>query len=189
MNDWEGYKSSNMKAAKKAIWNPKLNGEWRPSVEIVDLFNWKDKDVVDFGCGIGRNIVYLNSKGCKRIFGYDYERMLNLAIEYLDQENCNFIPVAYPNDNKIPDSEIDIVFCSLALQHLSPEDLEYSLKWFVRVLKETGNLIIYGRDTSDPPDNIPVLPSVSLYFIQDSYEELPTKDRHTHSLSIWSRKN
>lgn len=187
--EWKQQHVTDLNTAKVAIWTPAVNGDWRPSSDIIDKFDWKDKVVVDFGCGVGRNLEYLFTKECAKLYGYDHPEMLTLAFQYLGDRANKFIPVTAYRFEEIPNGSVDTVFCSLVLQHLEPDPLNRSLEWFTKILKNTGKLIVFGRDCGDHWQRWhKVKPFIAQFFNKMSDEPYQTEDIFVHSLSVWMKK-
>jgi len=111
-----------------------------------------DKLALDFACGPGRNIVKFNSQ-FQRIDGADISDFnLKNAIKW-----CEYNEVSTPNLYKtngynlqeIKNEIYDVVFSTIAMQHICVYDIRYGLmSEFFRVLKPGGMVCIqmgYGN--------------------------------------------
>ena len=111
----------------------------------------KKLKVLDFGCGIGRNLVgMVRYSPAWEIYGYDNTAMLARAEIYLKEnlrdKERNQIILFNEWDSSAKSSSYDCIFCSLVLQHLSPELLKQRLTEFA-LLSEW--LVVLGRRTLD----------------------------------------
>lgn len=114
----------------------------------------KDKIALDFGCGPGRNIVKFNNQ-FNQIDGVDIsQNNLDKAKEWCKENNISNINLFLNNGIDISccqSNYYDIVFSTIAMQHICVYDIRYSLLTdFYRVLKPGGNLCIqmgYGTNS------------------------------------------
>jgi len=112
---------------------------------IPDISN---KAVLDFGSGLGRNLVFYTGK-VKSIDGVDIaEHNLNLTREWLAHNNYDLDNYKlYKNDgvslNGIPSSTYDVVMSTICLQHISVYKIRYNLlSEFHRVLNSSGYITL-----------------------------------------------
>lgn len=100
-------------------------------------FNFDNKTVLDFGCGVGSSCFMLNSSN---YLGLD-----------CDSKRIDFAKRLYPDynfdilqENKIPvdDNSFDYIFLISVLHHISSESLKDYIQEFYRVIKENGKIII-----------------------------------------------
>ena len=112
-----------------------------------------NKIALDFACGPGRNIVKFN-KIFKRIDGVDISD-INLSNAKIWCETNNIVPPTfYQNSGSdlsvVPTEFYDIVFSTIAMQHICVHEIRYSLfQDMFRVLKSDGNICIqmgYGTN-------------------------------------------
>lgn len=108
---------------------------------------------LDWACGPGRNIVLFSSR-FKRIDGVDMsQNNLENARIYTSclpvEKTPNFYECNGLDLQKIPDSTYDVVFSTIAFQHICCHSIRYNyMKEFNRVLKPGGFLCIqmgYGE--------------------------------------------
>jgi ubiquinone/menaquinone biosynthesis C-methylase UbiE len=140
---------------------------WSPTFRdpVVGHFdahnNWKDYDVflfknintknkigLDFGCGPGRNIVKFADK-FQRIDGVDIsQNNLDKAKIWFNHSMLEMEPNLYMNNGVdlscISGTEIyDIVFSTIAIQHICVYEIRFSLfSEFYRLLKHGGHICI-----------------------------------------------
>lgn len=118
------------------------------------------KDVLDFGCGVGRNLVYYTGKA-RSIDGVDIaEKNLQLARDWLRIKNYNVASYRlYKNDgvslNGIPDEMYDVVMSTICMQHISVYSIRYNLlSEFYRVLRNNGYITIQFLYSTDKPNTV-----------------------------------
>ncbi len=126
-------------------WTDKFISEY--DFDVPDIFlNYLEPGsyILDFGCGVGRDIKYFLDKGYK-VKGIDGSKeMCKIATEVVDQdiECINFLDINY-------DNEFDGVFCCASLLHLNNDDLMMVLKKLYLSLKSNGILFVsfkYGEN-------------------------------------------
>jgi ubiquinone/menaquinone biosynthesis C-methylase UbiE len=117
-----------------------------------DIYLFKDietagKTALDFGCGPGRNIVKFADR-FSQIDGVDISQTnLNKARIWFMKNNLQTIPQLFVNNGidltGINDNVYDVVFSTIAMQHICVHETRYSLlSEFYRVLKPGGSLCI-----------------------------------------------
>ena len=131
-------------------------------IKFINKFKQKNEEVLilDFGCGVGRNIKYLFEKlepgdiNKIRIYGYDFKNLINLAKEYLGMgiwNKTNWID--YPMKNLIglnkKNIKFDIIFASLVFQHIPEWELRNILKNLNELIKKDSILIVDSRGYLD----------------------------------------
>lgn len=135
---------------------------WRdPVVGSFDQHNqWKDYDeylfkdietngkvALDFGCGPGRCIVQYANK-FERIDGVDISQInLDKAKIWFEKNQLKTVPKLYVNNgidlSNIENNIYDVVFSTIAMQHICVHETRYSLlSEFHRVLKPGGSICI-----------------------------------------------
>ncbi len=121
--------------------------------ELVDLFNKKGvRRVLDLGCGSGRHLTYLASKGF-RVSGIDSsETALSYARESLEEQKltaeltCGSFYERLP----YPDDCFDAVVCCRALNHGTIEQISLTVNEIERVLTEPGLIFVEVRKPHPP---------------------------------------
>jgi ubiquinone/menaquinone biosynthesis C-methylase UbiE len=134
--------------------------------EDYRYYLWKDipdlhtKDVLDFGCGPGRNLTFY-ANTFKSIDGVDLAAgNLELAKRWIAQQGLDPNKFKlYKNDgvslNGIPDASYDIIMSTICLQHISVHEIRYQLmKEFYRVLRPGGYFTAQFLLTADKPGTV-----------------------------------
>jgi ubiquinone/menaquinone biosynthesis C-methylase UbiE len=141
-----------------AQWSPSNRG---PVVGFFDEHNaWLDYDeylfksidtsgkiALDFGCGPGRNIVKF-ANIFAQIDGVDISKVnLEKARDWFNANNLSMKPKLFKNNGidlaYIPSNTYDIVFSTIAMQHICIHEIRFNLfSEFLRVLKSGGSICI-----------------------------------------------
>ena len=106
----------------------------------------KAHKILDVGCGTGRDLAWLLSKG-KDAYGIDPSKaMLTAANSYLAKHNISgqgrLFEGALPDLSLFNEAEFDGVLCSAVLMHLPEEKIFDSVYALRRILRPGGTLII-----------------------------------------------
>ena len=115
----------------------------RNNINADDYF--KDKVVVDAGCGSGKYCATLASLGAKKVIGIDIgEKGLEFANKQkqkhprgniIEYKNCSLL------DIQLDDNSVDMVWSNGVIHHT--KDYEKCLSEFSRIIKPNGNLYLY----------------------------------------------
>ncbi len=118
-------------------------------ISPLPVFFFKDKRVLDAGCGIGRNSLWVLEAKAREVVAFDYdERTVSVARENLSSySNCSVLFKSV-YDITFRD-EFDAAFCIGVLHHLAAPAL--ALENLVASLKEGGTLIVwaYAREGNE----------------------------------------
>lgn len=130
-----------------------------PSRHLLKYINQENKSnntkLLDFGCGIGRNLIFLSESlpDCQ-IYGYDNEIMLRQAKKFVyqkyqknidDIENIHL----FNNWNDIKQQKFDLIYATLVFQHIYEEPLSQ----YLRDIKAMTNvLLVESRRFNDDLD-------------------------------------
>ncbi len=139
---------------------------------VEEMF--KDKTVLDIGCGAAGKTLYYASRGVKKIYGMDIipkykEEALALAIDKSLTDRFEFV-LADASNLSFKDETFDTIILNDAMEHLSkPVEV---LNECYRVLKSKGRLYInfppyyhpYGAHLSD----LMGIPWVHIFFDEDT---------------------
>ena len=112
-------------------------GEWETLRKLLPDF--KDKRVLDLGCGYGWHCIYAMEHGASSVVGVDIShKMLEVA-----KEKTHFPQVEYKccaiEDVEFPEESFDVILSSLAFHYVA--DYEILVKKIYRILKSGGNLV------------------------------------------------
>lgn len=113
-------------------------GEWETLRKLLPDF--KDKRVLDLGCGYGWHCIYAMEHGASSVVGVDIShKMLEVA-----KEKTHFPQVEYKccaiEDVEFPEESFDVILSSLAFHYVA--DYEILVKKIYRILKSGGNLVL-----------------------------------------------
>jgi ubiquinone/menaquinone biosynthesis C-methylase UbiE len=108
----------------------------------------KHDEVLDAGCGSGRNISIL-SPLVKQIVGIDYsEEMIKRARERVASEDLHNVDLMQGDvtSMQFPSASFHKVICTSVLQYLDDESCAVALRELVRVCKPGGRLVIHLKN-------------------------------------------
>ncbi len=136
MNTKEAY--NNWAETYDSIVNPTRNlDEKVVRTELIDI---KDKDIVEAGCGTGKNSVYF-AEYAKSLRAFDIsDEMLSVAKTKVKNRSVEFlihdITKPWPFDNQI----CDLVSINLILEHI--ENINFVFQEAFRILRKKGGLFV-----------------------------------------------
>lgn len=104
----------------------------------------KYSTVVDFGCGIGRIMLYLDYHN---LIGIDTsQEMLDIAKDSFSElpfaTNFKFIK-ASGEHLPIETNSVDLIYSFITLQHIDKEDVSLIVKEFYHILKVGGRILLH----------------------------------------------
>lgn len=112
-------------------------GEWPALAKILPDF--KNKKVLDLGCGYGWHSFYAAENGAKEVVGIDIsDKMLEVAISKNHFPQVHFEKGAIEELN-FPKNYFDVVFSSLALHYVA--DYPQVVREVASILKPSGEFI------------------------------------------------
>jgi len=107
---------------------------------IETLSHYAFDNVLELGCGTGKNTRWLLSKGSK-VIGLDFSKqMLNRAQTKIQDNRVEFIHTDLNNEWPVSDNSVDLVTSSLTLEHII--ELTHIYSQANRVLQENGKFFI-----------------------------------------------
>ena len=96
----------------------------------------KSLDILEIGCGTGKNTEYLLTKA-KKLVGADFSaEMLAQAKEKIKAENVEFRQFDLREDWNFNENQYDFITCSLALEHI--ENIDFVFGQARKVLRANG---------------------------------------------------
>lgn len=116
---------------------------------LIDSSEWKDKDILDVGCGTGRNSIWPIKYGAKRAVAIDVdEGSLNSARQNLHNISNAEVKLMSAYDIEY-ENAFDIVFSIGVIHHL--EFPERALLQMQKAAKKGGKILIwvYGYENSE----------------------------------------
>ena len=103
---------------------------------LREIISGDDLDVLEIGCGTGKNTEFLQTKA-KHLVGADFSaEMLERAKAKITAENVEFRQMDLREDWKFAENLFDLITCSLALEHI--ENLDFVFEQAHKVLRENG---------------------------------------------------
>jgi 2-polyprenyl-3-methyl-5-hydroxy-6-metoxy-1,4-benzoquinol methylase len=115
--------------------------------ELINQYFIKNDSTADIGCGIGRDVNWLNNHGFS-VVGIDAsEEMLKQAQQLYP--DLDFRLDNLPALANLEHSEFQNVLCSAVLMHLNTNEIEMACFRLVELLKKDGRLIISIRGTHE----------------------------------------
>ena len=97
-------------------------------------------DILEIGCGTGKNTEYLLTKA-RQLIGADFSaQMLERAKAKITAENVEFRQMDLRQEWSFAENSFDLITCSLALEHI--ENIDFVFKQASRVLRLGGQFYI-----------------------------------------------
>lgn len=132
---WGGFSKTDNLHAKKM-----LVDRFKGFDSFHNLF-FKNKTVIDFGCGGGRYTNAIRMLGAKNVVGIDFGiEGINIAKKNYKYKNINFLQKNVLN-TKINSNVYDIVFSNGVLHHTT--DYKKGIKECIRICKPEGYVYLY----------------------------------------------
>lgn len=119
----------------------------------IDFIKWlKVKEILDLGCGYGRNLVVLTKRGFN-VSGVDIsEKAITLCREYLESLQLTSQNIyradAYNLKEIFENNTFDMIISTALFLHLSNPDIVVEEIW--QILKKNGYALIELHSTEDP---------------------------------------
>lgn len=103
---------------------------------LREMISGENADVLEIGCGTGKNTEFLRTVA-KHLIGADFsEEMLEIAKTKIVSETVEFRRMDLRENWDFADESFDLITCSLALEHI--ENLDFVFAEAARVLRENG---------------------------------------------------
>ena len=128
----------------------KLHASLTPNriYELINQYFIKNKSTVDIGCGIGRDVKWLNNNEFPCIGVDASEGMLKQACQLYP--NIDFQIDYLPELNKLANLTFQNILCSAVLMHLDNNAIKVACLRLLQLLNNDGRLIISIRGTNEP---------------------------------------
>jgi malonyl-CoA O-methyltransferase len=139
-------KSSDNVKASYAKWSQTYDHVENPTRDLDRkvipkvLINLRGKDVIEAGCGTGKNTTWL-AKTARSLKSFDLsEEMVNVARQKITGANVEFVQHNITERWIFPNDCCDVVTINLVLEHI--EDIDFVFKEAYRVLRKNGKLFV-----------------------------------------------
>lgn len=110
----------------------------KSTIDTLDNYNFTN--VIELGCGTGKNTEWLLKKA-ERIIGIDFsQEMLNIAREKISDKRVEFKKTDLNQDWDVEDHFADLITSSLTLEHIN--DLDHIFKQANQKLTDKGLFFI-----------------------------------------------
>lgn len=111
--------------------------EWRVFKKLLP--NFKNKTVLDLGCGYGWHCNYAVEQGAKRVIGIDQsEKMLKVASEKFPSSKIEFVKEDIEKVD-FPENTFDVVMSSLVFHYV--ENYEALIHKINQMIKANGKIV------------------------------------------------
>ncbi|TSC96018.1 MAG: putative methyl transferase [Parcubacteria group bacterium Athens1014_10] len=110
---------------------------------------FKDKKVLDAGCGMGRNSYWLLKYGAKEVVGFDFDQR-SIAAARKNLSSFSNVKIEFRSIYNLPlENEFDIAFCIGVIHHL--ENPQLAIKNLIKAVRPGGLILIwvYGHESNE----------------------------------------
>jgi SAM-dependent methyltransferase len=110
----------------------------------IELLNFQNKAIVDFGCKYGHSVPFLVCSGARHITGIDgYDEYLKAGASVFERLYAN-VKMMASNEGFIPiqSETVDLVLMIEVISHINPSYLDTVFSEVLRIMKRGGVLFI-----------------------------------------------
>jgi ubiquinone/menaquinone biosynthesis C-methylase UbiE len=152
----------------------------KATIQTLSKYNFEN--VIELGCGTGKNTEWLVTKA-KSLIGLDFsEEMLNKAKSKIKSDKIRFQQADLKKTWEIENGFADLITCSLTLEHI--EDLDFIFNQAHQKLKVGGKFFI-----SELHPTRQYLGSKAKYETENGVEELEVYRHHLSDYLNSAKKN
>lgn len=153
-NGWSHVSTLNLETVVDLVLTNGTSETIKSDIWLIPMIgdNSKSLSVLDFGCGVGRNIFDFSQKFSNwRFYGYDNPNMIDKSYEY-SKIKFNKMVSDYSNLELISDwdrlknMKFDCIYATIVFQHIHEKDLNIYLQ---DIKQMTNKLIVSGRRFND----------------------------------------
>jgi 2-polyprenyl-3-methyl-5-hydroxy-6-metoxy-1,4-benzoquinol methylase len=139
--------------------------------ELILLYFIKGGSSCDIGCGIGRDMYWLNKQGYPCV-GVDGSAIMLEQAQSL-YPGWQYIHDSLPNLKKLGQTKFDNILCSAVLMHLNRDDLKNAISNLIELLNDNGYLILSFRGThaTDHRENGKLYEPIELELLKVYFQE------------------
>jgi len=114
----------------------KLHKDQKILKNILNKYINKNENILDVGCGVGRNLKLLRSLNYKKIYGTD------ISVDMINISKKEGLNVFLPEDIRSNQKQFDVLIFSHVLEHVNEDCIQKFLEEYFRLLKDNGKIII-----------------------------------------------
>jgi hypothetical protein len=157
-NNWSKVNNFNLEKVVDLVLTNGSVDTIKPDIWLLERMGNSNKSlsVLDFGCGIGRNIFQFSIKRPEwRFVGYDNISMIEKAKEYshkkFDKDFSEYLNLEFTTDWEIiKNIKFDCIYATIVFQHIYEKDINLYVQ---DIKKMTNRLIVSGRRFNDDSIN------------------------------------
>jgi SAM-dependent methyltransferase len=155
-NNWDDLRGKNINEVLHLIVTNQTLENVLPDLHIINEIGMVDRQIklLDFGCGIGRNVFEFSKNKNWHIVGYDNDFMLEMSKEYCklkyNKNLNNFSNITLSSEWEfIKKNKFDCVYATLVFQHIFEKDLNTYLQDIKQI---STKMVVMGRRYNDDID-------------------------------------